>query len=250
MRAISAEFLKLKRSMSWAIVVILPLVLAVTGVVNTLVDGSGLDDGWHTLWLRCVVFYGLFPLSVGIAILGSLVWRSEHRGSNWNALMASPTTSLSIAVGKAAAVALLAVSMQVVMLTGVIVLGKTVFGLPGLLPPEYFLASLLIALASVPVAALQSGLSMLMRSFAAPIAVAFVCAGISTVLLAMDVEAAIFVSPWALVSRATQLGTAAFADSGQISTATVISILVASVILTAVVAAITTRVLERTDART
>lgn len=250
MHANTAEFLKLKRSMSWAIVVILPLVLAITGVVNTLVAGSGLDDGWHTLWLRCVVFYGLFPLSVGIAILASLVWRSEHRGSNWNALMAGPTTSLSIVVSKASAVTLLAVSMQAVMLVSVIALGKVVFGLPGLLPPEYFMSSVLIGLASFPVAALQSGLSMLMRSFAAPIAVAFVGAGISTVLLATDVDASIFVSPWGLVSRATQLGTAAFADSGEISTATIVSIIIASVLLTTIVTAIATRVLERGDART
>ena len=80
MNTISAEFLKLKRSMSWAVVIILPLVLAITGVVNTLVDGNPLEDGWHTLWLRAVVFYGLFPLAIGIGILASLVWRSEHRG--------------------------------------------------------------------------------------------------------------------------------------------------------------------------
>ena len=250
MNTISAEFLKLKRSMSWAVVIILPLVLAITGVVNTLVDGNPLEDGWHTLWLRAVVFYGLFPLAIGIGILASLVWRSEHRGSNWNALMSGPTRSRSIVIAKTAAVGLLAVCMQGVMLVAVIVLGKVVFGLPGLLPGEYFFISLLIALVSLPVAALQSGLSMLMRSFAAPIAIAFLGAGFSTVLLTIDFEAVIFISPYGLISRATQLGTAAFADNGDISTSTVLSILIATVLLTAAVIAITSRILERSDTRT
>ena len=87
MNSIAAEFSKLKRSLSWAVVVLLPIVLVVSGLIMTLIDGRGLEDGWHTLWMRSIVFYGLFPLSVGIAILASLVWRAEHRGSNWNALM-------------------------------------------------------------------------------------------------------------------------------------------------------------------
>ena len=250
MHTISAEFVKLKRSMSLAIVIILPTVLAVTGVVNTLVDGNPLEDGWHTLWLRAVVFYGLFPLAIGIGILASLVWRSEHRGSNWNALMSGPTRSSSVVIAKAAAVSLLAVCMQLVMLVAVIVLGKVVFGLPGMLPSEYFLISLLIALASIPVAALQSGLSMLMRSFAAPIAAAFVGAGISVVLLTVDIEGVIFVSPYGLLSRATQLGTAAFADDGTIGMGIVASIIVAAVLLTTVIVAVTSRILERSDTRT
>ena len=140
--------------------------------------------------------------------------------------------------------------MQLVMLVAVIVLGKVVFGLPGMLPSEYFLISLLIALASIPVAALQSGLSMLMRSFAAPIAAAFVGAGISVVLLTVDIEGVIFVSPYGLLSRATQLGTAAFADDGTIGMGIVASIIVAAVLLTTVIVAVTSRILERSDTRT
>ncbi|WP_019203494.1 ABC transporter permease [Tsukamurella sp. 1534] len=249
MRTIGAELIKLKRSMAWVIVLILPIVLAVTGVVNTLVDGAPLEDGWHTLWLRSVVFYGLFPLAIGIGVLASLVWRSEHHGSNWNALMSGPTRSSSIVVAKTAAVALPAVTMQLVMLGAVVVLGKTVFGLPGMLPAEYLLVSGLVALSSVPVAALQSGLSMLLRSFAAPIAVALVGSGLSAALLTMNVEAVIFVSPYGLVSRATQLGTESFADDGIIGVAIVVSILIAAALLTTLVIATVDRVLEHRDTR-
>ena len=63
--------------------------------------------------------------------------------------------------------------MQVVLLVIAIALGEFAFGLPGMLPAKYFVGSAVIMMACIPVAALQSGLSMLMRSFGAPIAVAF-----------------------------------------------------------------------------
>ncbi|MEU6714919.1 ABC transporter permease [Nonomuraea sp. NPDC046802] len=92
MGAFSSEFLKLKRSLSWAVVILLPMALVISGAVNTIASGEPPEDGWHTMWLRSVVFYGLFPLTAGIAILASLVWRAEHRGGNWNALMSGPAS--------------------------------------------------------------------------------------------------------------------------------------------------------------
>ncbi|MEE2045718.1 ABC transporter permease, partial [Nocardiopsis tropica] len=83
MGSVRAEFLKLRRSMSWVVVVLLPLTAVVAGAVNTVVAGEPLEDHWHTLWLRVAVFYGLFPLALGVAVLASLVWRVEHRGGNW-----------------------------------------------------------------------------------------------------------------------------------------------------------------------
>src|SRR5699024_5441874 len=195
-------------SLSWAVVVLLPIVLVVTGSIMTLIDGRGLEDGWHTLWMRSVVFYGLFPLPVGIAILASLVWRAEHRGSNWNALMAGPTPSLQIVVAKAAVISVLAAIMQAIAVVTAVVLGKICFGLPGSLPPEYLAVSLVIILAGVPVAVLQSWLSMQMRSFAAPVAVAFLGAGFSAFPPVGGLGAASFISPYAAPSSSTQLGAA------------------------------------------
>ncbi|WGP07726.1 ABC transporter permease [Bacillus subtilis] len=250
MNVFLSELVKLKRSLSWAIVVLLPIILVASGSIMTLIDGRGLEDGWHTLWMRSIVFYGLFPLAVGIAILASFIWRAEHRGSNWNALMAGPTSSLKIVLAKAAVVAVLAAVMQVIAVMTAVVLGKLAFGLPGWLPVEYLGFSLIIVVASIPVAVLQSWLSMAMRSFAAPVAVAFLGAGFSAFLLVLDLDAAIFVSPYAVVSRATQLGTATFADTGDITLAVLAMITAASLVLSAVLAAANTLVLERTDART
>lgn len=65
MNVFLAELVKLKRSLSWAVVVLLPIIMVASGSIMTLVDGRGLEDGWDTLWMRSLVFYGLFPPCCG-----------------------------------------------------------------------------------------------------------------------------------------------------------------------------------------
>lgn len=244
---LAAEVLKLRRSQVWAVVVVLPLVMAAVGVVNTAASGNGLEDGWNTLWLRTAVFFGLFPLALGVAVLASLVWRPEHRGGNWNALMASSTPSVRIVTAKAGAVSLLGIAMLAVQLVAVVILGKAVFGLPGILPARYVAVGFLTALAVIPLAALQSTLSMLMRSFAAPIAVALVGAGVAVVAMTAELHAAMFVVPYAVVTRASQLSSGAFGDTGSLTTGAVLGVLTASVLPAAIVMALSTRILDRRD---
>lgn len=248
MRTLSAELIKLKRSLSWPVVVLLPIAVTLLGAATNLTRGEQPDDGWHTVWLQSVGFHGLFPMAIGIAILGSLVWRSEHRGSNWNALMSGPTSTTSIVVAKSAVIAGLAALMQLIMLGTVIAVGAGAFGLPGMLPAQYLWTTLLIIAAIVPLAVLQSSLSMLLRSFAAPIAVALVGTGVSVVALMILGDLAV-VSPYGLATRATQLGTGTFSDTGTVTVGGIVIILVASAVLTAALIAATTAVLERRDTR-
>lgn len=231
-RVISAELRKLRRSLAWVVVVLLPVVIGLTGSAMSLIDAAPLEDGWHTLWMRSVVFYGLFPLPVGIAVLAGLTWRADHQRGNWNGLMSSPVTPLSIVVAKTVTVAALAAVMQVVMVGTVLVLGSVVFGLPGTLPVRYLGISALIALASVPVAAVQSLLSMLTRSFALPVFVAAAGVAVSTVLLLLAPGVAL-ISPWALLGRATQLGTGVFSDDGAVTVGTVAVLCVLAAAVTA-----------------
>jgi hypothetical protein len=249
MGSVRAEFVKLKRSMSWAVVLLLPLMAVITGAANTVVSGKDLDEGWHTLWLRVVVFYGLFPLAVGVAALASLVWRVEHQGGNWNALMGRQVSSRQIVLGKMAVLGVLAAAMQAVLVVGVVVAGKVMFALPGFLPPRYLLASVVIVLACLPVAAVQSGLSMLMRSFAAPVAVALLGATVGAVLLVIGLEVPAFAVPYGLVGRATQLGTGTFVDSGDVTAGVVTASVAAALTLTAVVIAAAASLLDRRDIR-
>lgn len=249
MSALSAELVKLKRSLAWPIVVLLPIVLVLAGAATQLADGRAPENGWHTVWLQSVGFYGLFPLAIVIAILGSLVWRVEHRGSNWNALMSGPNSSLRIVTAKAVVVAGLTAIMQVILLAAVIVIGKAAFGLPGMLPGEYLAVTGLLIVATIPAAAIQSALSTFLRSFAAPVAVALVASGISTAAL-MAIGNAALVSPYAVATRTALLGTGSFVDTGSITGGDVTVILTASIILTVLILTITTAILERRDTRT
>jgi lantibiotic transport system permease protein len=248
MSALLAELIKLRRSLAWPIVVLLPIVLVLAGAATQLADGRPPENGWHTVWLQSVGFYGLFPLAIGIAILGSLVWRVEHRGSNWNALMSGPTSSLRIVAAKTVVVAGLTAIMQLVLLATVIVIGKVAFGLPGMLPSRYLAVTVLLIVATIPVAAAQSALSMFLRSFAAPVAIALVASGISTAAL-MAVGNAALVSPYGVATRTALLGTGSFVDTGTITGADLAAILTATGILTVAILTITTWVLERRDTR-
>ncbi|MCQ9384306.1 ABC transporter permease [Brevibacterium sp. 50QC2O2] len=248
MSALSAELIKLKRSLAWPIVVFLPIVLVLAGAATQLAAGRTPENGWHTVWLQSVGFYGLFPIAIGIAILGSLVWRPEHRGSNWNALMSGPVSSVHIITAKAIIVAALTAIMQVILLAAVIVIGKAAFGLPGMLPAEYLAVTGLLIVATIPAAALQSALSMFLRSFAAPIAIALVASGISTAAL-MALGNAALVSPYGVATRTALLGTGSFVDTGAATGGDITAILAATVILTGLILALTTVILERRDTR-
>lgn len=248
MGAFNAELLKLKRSLSWPVVVLLPISLVLMGAATQLAQGGQPDDGWHTVWVQSVGFYGLFPLATGIAIIGSLVWRCEHRGSNWNALMSGPTPTLHIVVAKGLVIAGLTAIMQVVLLISVILMGKLGFGLPGMLPGQYVGITVLLALMALPIAFLQSALSMLIRSFAAPIAVALVASGISVVALNVVGDAAL-ASPYALVTRTALLGTGTFSDPGSVTAGDLIPILAAAVFLVLALVVASTVILERRDTR-
>lgn len=253
--SIYSEFIKLKRSMSLAVVVLLPVMTVFAGSMSTLATEGQFQDGWHTLWLRSVGFYGIAILPVGIAILASLVWRVEHKNGNWNALMGRPVSSLQVIIGKVAVVAVLSAAMQVVLLVTVIALGEIVFGLPGMLPAVYFISSAVIMMACVPVAALQSGLSTFLRSFAVPVVIALVGAGVSTMALLIGVKA-VSVVPYALATRATQLGTVLTGGGGtsfdvaEVSPGSVLFLVSMALALTAVMVAGTTAILDRRDVRT
>jgi len=92
--------------------------------------------------------------------------------------MTSPIGATRIALVKTLAIAGLAAAMQATMLIVVVATGKVLFALPGL-PPAHLLASgTLVAVACVPLAAFQSSISMLIRSFAGAVALAAALAGV------------------------------------------------------------------------
>lgn len=254
MGSVNSELIKLKRSMSWAVVVLLPTITVIAGAGGTIAGEGNFAEGWDTLWIRSIGFYGMAIVSVGIAILASLVWRVEHQNNNWNALMSRPVPTAQVVIGKVAAISLLAAAMQVVLLATVIVLGRAL-GLPGMIPSDYLMTSALVMIASVPVAALQSAFSTFLRSFAAPVAIALVLTGACTMALVLKVNAAV-VLPYALLTQTTQIGTTLVSgegtsfDASALTPGVVALTIGLSAVLTAAIVAGTSTILNRSDTRT
>ena len=88
MSSIIIEFLKLRRSASWGVVLVLPTVSVLCACVLVR------PTDWQLLWVRSIGFYGMVLLPVSLGVLASLVWRVEHQGSNGLALMSAPVCAL------------------------------------------------------------------------------------------------------------------------------------------------------------
>ena len=243
----SAELTKLKGSMVWTVVGILPVLVVLTSVVNTVLAGEAPENGWSTLWLRAAVVHGLFPLPVGIAALAALVWRPEHRGGNRAALCGLPLRLSKLVVAKTMTVALLAAVMQFIFWGFLVVVGIVTVGPDIAAVVKYALVSVIIVIASVPVAAFQSGAAMLMRSFAMPVLVGFVASGTATVLVMTKNPMVLFVLPHAVAVRATQVGTGVLADSGSITSVSILTLIVAAVTITCLTLLVSGRVIQRQD---
>ena len=145
MSSVIIEFLKLRRSASWGVVLVLPTVSVLCACV--LVRPAD----WQLLWVRSIGFYGMVLLPVSLSVLASLVWRVEHQGSNGLVLMSIPVPTWRTVAAKATAAWLLAAVMQLVLVMAATAVGSLVLGLPGVLPSRYLVAGLLIAVACAPV---------------------------------------------------------------------------------------------------
>lgn len=245
-----AELTKLRRSALWIVAAVLPLLTVITGTVNYSANQGALSAGWTSYWSQVTIFYGMLFMSTAIAVLASAAWRMEHRGHNWNLLMAVPARARSVVGAKIAALALVVAVMQLVLLLMVVLTGKLVLGLDGFLPWNGVAAALLGIVAALPVVALQSVLSMLIRSFAAPVVLGLLgCVAGVGILYAGIGGAVPYLVPQALVIRSLSLGGTAVSDAGVLDLSTAAPVAVASAALTLLLWVLGSAVLSRRDVR-
>lgn len=232
-----AELIKLKRSSTWIIAVILPVLAVVTGTVNLASNTEVLDAGWASFTSQVVLFYGLLFYSMGISLLAAAVWRVEHRGTNWNLLLTSTTGATRLALAKIAVVLLPVAIMETVLVAGTAISGTLFLHLEGPLPWEFVAVGLIAIIAALPLIALQSLLSMLLRSFAAPVALCLVgCVLGVAAVTSSTLRPISYVLPQALNTRALNLNSTAIAGSGGLAPTEVLPILlIATAIATAMV---------------
>jgi ABC-2 type transport system permease protein len=163
--------MKLRHAHLWLVFFAIPLLPTVLGAANYLNNISMLKSEWYSLWTQHSLFYANFFYGPLIAIYCSYIWRVEHLNYNWNSLMTMPVAEGDIFLAKLLLALRCTVTLQ--LWVGVLfsISGKLV-GLPGLPPAEILFWLLRGSLGGMVIAALQLLLSMMIRSFAVPIAIA------------------------------------------------------------------------------
>ena len=165
-----AELTKLKRSSTWIIAFVLPILAVTTGTINFAGNSNALDSGWASFTSQVVLFYGLLFYSMGISLLAATAWRMEHRGTNWNLLLTATAKPFRLAAAKVGAVFIPVTLMQAVLVTGTAFSGIFVLHLEGPFPWGFAVVGFIALVAALPLITVQSLLSMLLKSFAAPVA--------------------------------------------------------------------------------
>ena len=230
---IEVESIKLRRSLVWLFTLLLPLLAVITGSVNYAGNQGVLTQGWESYASQVTIFYGIFFFAVGIALICSAVWRTEHRGTSWNAMRTTPASVVKIAAAKTLTTMVPVVAMQAVLVILTWFSGALVLGLPGGLPVRVAVTGALATLAALPLVALQSLLAMRLQSFGAPVALALAGTIIGVALSSKATSMAVL-WPYSLVSKAQSLGATTLATAGQVSWEDISQVLTGTVMSAAV----------------
>ena len=242
---LAAEAIKLRRSSAWVIAVLLPLLAVITGTVNFIMNRSSLHQGWVSLTSQITLFYSMMFCSLGVALLASTVWRVEHRGTSWNAMRTTPHSPTAVALAKTLVILVPVLAMQVVLLALTWLAGAIIAGLGPAIPIAFVASSLLATLGALPLVALQSLLSMLMRSFAAPVALAFVgCVIAFGLMLRQSIVS--YAVPQGILNRTLMLGSSALDYAGDLTLSSFLPIMVAITVTGAVLWGLLALVSRRT----
>ena len=167
-RCISAEWMKLRYSHIWAILVALPVISVLIGCANFYMNQGVLTKEWYSLWSQVGLFYGELFLPILIAICCAYIWRLEHLNKNWNMILAAPVPAAGIFLAKWIVVGVLLILVQAFFVLLYFIGGKTL-GLDAGLPQELPGWLLRGWTAGLTISSVQLALSMRIRSFAVPV---------------------------------------------------------------------------------
>ena len=242
---LAAETIKLKRSSAWVVTVLLPLLAVITGTFNFYGNRETFPQTWVSLTSQMTFFYSMMFCPLGVALLASTVWRVEHRGTSWNAMRTTPHSPTAVALAKTLILFTPVLAMQVILVVLAWISGTLVMGLGPAMPAAFIVSGLLAVVAAAPLVAVQSLLSMLMRSFAAPVAGAFLGCVVSFGLMASR-SPLTYAVPQGILSKTLTLGSSAMSTAGKLDAASMLPLLVAIVGLGAVLWGLLALVARRT----
>lgn len=170
LRVLKAEQLKLRHSPIWIAFFIIPCISAVMGTFNYLNNLDVLAKEWYSLWTQHTIFYCYFFFPALIGVYCAYICRLEHMNNNWNSVLTAPISIGSIYFSKFITVLKMVVLTQVFVGMLFIISGKLA-GLEAPVPRELLLWLFFGLCASSAIVAIQLALSLMIRSFAVPVAI-------------------------------------------------------------------------------
>ena len=242
---LAAEAIKLKRSSAWVVVILLPLLAVFAGTFNFYANREVFSQTWESLTSQMTVFYSMFFCSLGVALLTSTVWRVEHRGTSWNAMRTTPHSPTAVALAKTLIIFVPVLAMQAILVVLAWISGSLVMGLGPAMPTAFIVSGFLAVVGAAPLVAVQSLLSMLMRSFAAPVAVAFVGCVVGFGFGASQ-NPLVYAVPQGILSKTLTLGSSAMSTAGKLDAASMLPLVVSIVGLGAILWGLLALVSRRT----
>ncbi|MFE7822051.1 ABC transporter permease [Priestia megaterium] len=171
----SVELLKTKRSVVWALTILVPSLSIFLGVGNFLVNAKAFIDPkanlWVEAWSQVIIFYGMIFLPMLIGIYASTICRYDHLTGGWKQVLSFPISRNKLYLSKLLILFLLLGVTQISLLILYIITGK-MFDFNGTLILKDFVSYCLLGwVAALPLAALQLWLAFNWKSFAFPITI-------------------------------------------------------------------------------
>lgn len=173
-RVLKAELIKGRRAPVWLAFVVLPLIPAVLGTANYRANIGILDDWWLSLWTQHTLFSAYFFLPALLGVYCAWEWRLEHSDRNFNSYLTMPVSRTTLYLAKLLPAVGVSIFTQALVGVYFVVSGKFV-GMTAAVPWAQLADWLLCgALGSIAICAVQLFLSLWLRSFAVPVALALV----------------------------------------------------------------------------
>lgn len=168
-RVLRAECIKAHHAPVWLAFVVLPLIPAILGTANYVGNIGILKNQWYSLWTQHTLFAAYFFLPALLAVYCAWAWRLEHADHNFNSYRTAPVCAWVLYLGKLLPAVAISVLTQAIIGVLFVVSGHLV-GLGASLPPELGGWLACGAIGSVAICAVQLCLSLVIRSFAVPVA--------------------------------------------------------------------------------
>ena len=211
-RALSAEALKMKRTVALRMVVLAPVVVVVlvTFLLSQMPSALLLRRG--TLWMELTrTMLGLWAtlmMPLFITIETALIAGLDHSENQWKNILALPVPRWTIYIGKLLVACGMVIASTFLLMCGVLMAGavlpylrpELIFGWP---PPwlEIFTKGSQVAALSATALATQHWISVRWRSFPVPVGVGVAAVVVGVVVVASKSNVWELWYPWAVMTR-------------------------------------------------